>query len=99
MEEPRIIEASPTPPAAPKRSLWGAFFLALVVAALNVGLWAFINRPVNIANWEGKVEGFAFSAFQRYQSPLRDNYPSDDELAADLRIIADHGKRVRTYSS
>lgn len=99
MEEPRIIEASPTPPAAPKRSLWGAFFLALVVAALNVGLWAFINRPVNIANWEGKVEGFAFSAFQRYQSPLRDNYPNDDELAADLRIIADHGKRVRTYSS
>jgi exo-beta-1,3-glucanase (GH17 family)/cellulose synthase/poly-beta-1,6-N-acetylglucosamine synthase-like glycosyltransferase len=99
MEEPRIIEASPTPPAAPKRSLWGAFFLALVVAALNVGLWAFINRPVNIANWEGKAEGFAFSAFQRYQSPLRDNYPSDDELAADLRIIADHGKRVRTYSS
>ncbi|HVJ62287.1 MAG TPA: glycosyltransferase family 2 protein [Tahibacter sp.] len=99
MEEPRITEASPNPPTAPKRSLWGAFFLALVVAALNVGLWAFINRPVDIPNWEGQVEGFAFSAFQRYQSPLRDNYPSDDELAADLRIIAKWGKRVRTYSS
>ncbi|HJU41011.1 MAG TPA: benzoate transporter, partial [Tahibacter sp.] len=99
MEEPRIPEASPAPPASPKRSLWAAFFLALVVAALNVGLWAFINRPVDLPNWEGKVEGFAFSAFQRYQSPLRNNYPTDDELAADLRIIAQYGKRVRTYSS
>ncbi len=73
--------------------------LALFVALLNVGLWAWINRPVQIANWSGPIEGFAFSAFQRYQSPLLDSYPNEQELASDLRIIAQHARRVRTYSA
>lgn len=95
---PRFVLSNPQPVVVQK-SLWSAVLLALVVAALNIALWAYINRPAQIPNWEGKIEGFAFSAFQRYQSPLRDNYPSEDELASDLRIIAKHAKRVRTYSS
>ena len=90
---------SDSAPAAPRTSVWGGLFLALLVAAANVGLWAWINRPVPIANWSGQVEGLAFSAFQRYQSPHQDTHPSDDELASDLRIIARTAKRVRTYSS
>jgi exo-beta-1,3-glucanase (GH17 family)/cellulose synthase/poly-beta-1,6-N-acetylglucosamine synthase-like glycosyltransferase len=86
-------------PAVPRKSLWSSLFLAVMVAALNVGLWAYINRPVAIANWSGPVGGFAFSAFQRYQSPLQDSYPSDEELASDLRVIARNSDRVRTYSS
>lgn len=85
--------------AAPKKSVWSALLLALLVAGLNVGLWAWLNRPAQIANWSGSIEGFAFSAFQRHQSPLLDTYPNDDELAADLRIIARNARRVRTYSS
>ncbi|MEO8673769.1 MAG: glycosyltransferase, partial [Tahibacter sp.] len=85
--------------AAPKKSLWSALLLTLLVASLNVGLWAYINRPVEIANWSGPVEGLAFSAYQRYQSPLQNTYPSEEELAADLRVIAKNSKRVRTYSS
>ena len=86
-------------PAVVQKSLWSAILLAFIVAALNIALWAYVNRPVQIPNWEGKIEGFAFSAFQRYQSPLRDNYPTEEELASDLRIIAKNAKRVRTYSS
>ena len=54
-------------PAAPRKSIGSALLLALLVAGLNVALWAWINRPVQIANWSGPVEGLAFSAFQRYQ--------------------------------
>jgi len=86
-------------PAGPKTSPWSGLVLALFVALLNVGLWAWINRPVQIANWSGPIEGFAFSAFQRYQSPLLDSYPNEQELASDLRIIAQHARRVRTYSA
>ena len=86
-------------PAAPRKSIGSALLLALLVAGLNVALWAWINRPVQIANWSGPAEGMAFSAFQRYQSPLQNSYPSEDELASDLRIIARNAKRVRTYSS
>ena len=81
------------------KSTWRALLLALVVAGLNFGLWAFLNRPVQIADWTGRVEGFAFSAFQRYQDPTKGLFPSESELAADIRLMSKHAKRLRTYSS
>lgn len=81
------------------KSTWRALLLALVVAGLNFGLWAFLNRPVQIADWTGRVEGFAFSAFQRYQDPTRGLFPSESELAADIRLMSKYAKRLRTYSS
>lgn len=80
-------------------STWRALLLALVVAGLNFGLWAFLNRPVQIADWTGRVEGFAFSAFQRYQDPTKGLFPSESELAADIRLMSKYAKRLRTYSS
>ncbi|MEO7198695.1 MAG: glycosyltransferase [Dokdonella sp.] len=87
------------PPVVVHKSFWRAALLALLVAALNFGLWGFLNRPVPIDDWNGKVEGFAFSAFQRYQDPTKDLFPSESELAADIRMLSNHGKRLRTYSS
>jgi exo-beta-1,3-glucanase (GH17 family)/glycosyltransferase involved in cell wall biosynthesis len=84
--------------SAPK-SLWRALALALLVAAANFGLWAWLNRPVAIADWTGKIEGFAFSAFQRYQDPTRDSFPTEAELAGDIRMLSRYTKSLRTYSS
>ncbi|MEP6882183.1 MAG: glycosyl hydrolase family 17 protein, partial [Dokdonella sp.] len=67
--------------------------------ALNFGLWAFLNRPTQIDDWSGRVEGMAFSAFQRYQDPTKDLFPSESELASDIRMLSRHTKRLRTYSS
>ncbi|MEO8011924.1 MAG: glycosyltransferase, partial [Dokdonella sp.] len=86
-------------PDSVQKSFWRALLLALTVAAMNFGLWAFLNRPVAIADWDGRVEGFAFSAFQRYQDPTKGLFPSESELAADIRLMSRYAKRLRTYSS
>ena len=81
------------------KSFWRAVLFAVTVAALNFGLWAFLNRPTQIDDWSGRVEGMAFSAFQRYQDPTRNLFPSESELASDIRMLSRHTKRLRTYSS
>ncbi|MGH8174428.1 MAG: benzoate transporter, partial [Rhodanobacteraceae bacterium] len=82
-----------------RKSFWRALLLTLLVAALNVALWGFLNRPVKIADWKGEIGGFAFSAFQRYQDPTKALFPSEAELASDIRMLSQYSKRLRTYSS
>ncbi len=84
---------------AVKPSFWRALLLTLLVALLNIGLWAVVDRPVHVSDWTGKVGGFAFSAFQRYQSPIKRIYPTEEELDTDLQQISNYSDRVRTYSS
>src|SRR5690606_27444239 len=80
-----------------QKSFWRAFVLALVVAALNFGLWAFLNRPVQIADWSGRAEGMAYNAFQRYGDPTKGLFPTEAELASDIRLMSKYAKRLRTY--
>ena len=72
--------------------------LALVVAALNIGLWWWSNRPHGPEDWHGPIGGFALSAFQRYQSPLKNDFPSDEQLDGDLRLLRGYSSNIRTYS-
>ncbi len=65
-----------------------AFVLALIVAALNFVLWGVADRPTRVETWQGQVSGFAFSAYQRYQSPFNDTHPSDSELDSDLALLS-----------
>jgi exo-beta-1,3-glucanase (GH17 family)/cellulose synthase/poly-beta-1,6-N-acetylglucosamine synthase-like glycosyltransferase len=74
-------------------------FLALLVAGLNVLLWTALNRPAQPPGWTGKIDGFAFSPYRRYQNPIRLIYPSADELEEDIRQLAQYTDRLRTYSS
>ena len=92
------LTAAAQPPVV-RTSLWRALLLSLLVAALNVGLWAFLNRPVEIADWRGEVGGFAFNPSQRYQDPTRQLYPSAAELDGDIRLLSRYTRRLRTYSS
>jgi exo-beta-1,3-glucanase (GH17 family)/glycosyltransferase involved in cell wall biosynthesis len=93
----------PKPAAARRRprllALLTAFVLALIVAALNFVLWGVADRPTQVEPWQGQVSGFAFSAYQRYQSPFNDTHPSDAELDSDLALLSRYTHRIRTYSS
>ncbi|HJW05582.1 MAG TPA: glycosyltransferase family 2 protein [Rhodanobacter sp.] len=75
-----------------------AIVLALIVAAMNIGLWWWGNYPRGPEDWHGKVGGYALSVFQRYQSPFKQDYPSDDEIAADLRLLHRYTDHIRTYT-
>ncbi|MDE2316907.1 MAG: glycosyltransferase, partial [Xanthomonadaceae bacterium] len=87
-------------PSNPYRrpSLLVALLLALVVAALNIGLWWAGNRPHGPEDWHGPIGGFALSAFQRYQSPLKGDFPSDDQIDSDLKLLRRYSPNIRTYS-
>jgi exo-beta-1,3-glucanase (GH17 family)/glycosyltransferase involved in cell wall biosynthesis len=80
-------------------ALLAAFVLALIVAALNFVLWGVADRPTRVETWQGQVSGFAFSAYQRYQSPFNDTHPSDSELDSDLALLSKYSHRIRSYSS
>jgi len=73
--------------------------LALIVAAMNIGLWWWSNLPNGPEDWKGPIGGFALSAFQRYQNPLKNDFPSDDEIDGDLKLLKRYTSRIRTYST
>jgi len=82
-----------------KHPLLAAILLALIVAAMNIGLWWWSNLPHGPEDWNGPIGGFALSAFQRYQNPLKNDFPSDDEIDSDLKLLKRYTPRIRTYST
>ncbi|WP_255367208.1 glycosyltransferase family 2 protein [Dyella sp. OK004] len=65
---------------------------------MNIGLWWWSNLPHGPEDWKGPIGGFALSAFQRYQNPLKNDFPSEDEIEGDLKLISRYTPRIRTYS-
>ena len=89
-----------SPPRSPSRHDWlTAAAIASLVLVMNMAGWHFAHRPVTVPDWQGPVGGFAYSIFQRGQSPLEARYPSEAEIEADLRLLASWGGRIRTYAS
>jgi exo-beta-1,3-glucanase (GH17 family)/cellulose synthase/poly-beta-1,6-N-acetylglucosamine synthase-like glycosyltransferase len=89
-----------TPVARPSSplSFWRALFLALLIAALNIVLWAVLNQPQQVPEG-GKISGFAYSPYQRFQSPRDQIFPTVEEIDADLKLLSTRTGRIRTYST
>jgi exo-beta-1,3-glucanase (GH17 family)/cellulose synthase/poly-beta-1,6-N-acetylglucosamine synthase-like glycosyltransferase len=90
-------------PTTAPRLTWKDLLIALAVAVAamlaNLATWQLAHRPVAAPEFHGQVGGFAYSIFQRDQSPLEARYPSEAEIDADLRLLAARGARIRTYAS
>ena len=86
------------PPTESRFSTLAAVLMALVLVALNAGLWWFANRPNGPEDWHGPIGGFAYSPFQRYQSPLTSDYPSESQVASDLKLLSKYTHRIRLYA-
>ncbi len=76
-----------------------ALSIAVFVAIAQYGVWAWVNRGVEMTDAEHRIAGFAYSGYGRDQSPLTNEYPDEAELARDIDLLATLTKRVRTYSS
>ena len=73
-------------------------FAAAVV--LNAAFWALGNIPKSAGPDILKpLTSFSFAPFRKNQSPLTQNYPSPKEIDADMRLLQDKTKRIRTYTS
>jgi len=76
-----------------------ALAIALLVAAAHLAIWRYSQPPAKVPDWQGPIGGFAFSAFQRHQSPLEHSYPTLEELERDVAILSRYGTRIRTYAA
>ena len=65
---------------------------------MNIGLWWWGNLPHGPDDWHGQISGFSLSVFQRYQSPFKQDFPSDQQIDDDLRLLRKYTGNVRTYN-
>ena len=81
-----------------RRNLILNLAILVSIAATCAGLWAYFNRPVATPAWPENVWGYSFSPFRAGQDPTRNVYPSEQEIAADIEMLAEQTNRLRTYS-
>jgi exo-beta-1,3-glucanase (GH17 family) len=75
--------------------------LILLIAAAYL-LFAWLNnRPQNAGADvpEGKISSVSFAPFREGQSPLTEVYPTTEQIDADIRMLADETRAIRTYAS
>lgn len=72
--------------------------IALLIAAFFTGIWAFYNRPIKVPNWPEQISGFSFSPFYKDEDPVKNIYPTEQELRNDLALVAKQTSNIRTYS-
>jgi exo-beta-1,3-glucanase (GH17 family)/cellulose synthase/poly-beta-1,6-N-acetylglucosamine synthase-like glycosyltransferase len=74
--------------------------LAVIVgiAAISIAAWAFFNRPMAAPDWPASISGFAYSPFRYGQDPVKDIYPTEEEIRQDLVLLSTQTRRIRTYS-
>ncbi len=76
-----------------------SFTILIFVVAANLLLWAGLNRPQAEIAWSGAINGVSFSPFRADDDPLRERFPSAQEIDKDLSFLADKVHKVRSYSS
>ncbi|HEX3897298.1 MAG TPA: glycosyltransferase, partial [Rudaea sp.] len=62
-------------------------------------MWLYLNKPAQPQPWTGKIGGFAYAPYQRYQSPLKLIYPSAEEIDRDLKQLSQYTDHIRTYAA
>jgi exo-beta-1,3-glucanase (GH17 family)/glycosyltransferase involved in cell wall biosynthesis len=86
--------------AAPRSARWaGALTIGLVAAALNALAWLLLHGQQTAPEHPGMVAGISYNGSDRWQSPLQGEGPAADTLAQDLALLAQHTRRVRSYSA
>src|SRR5579863_2087010 len=72
--------------------------IAVSVAALTVSAWAWFNQPDTEPAWPAHIQGFSFSPFRANEDVIAHRLPSDEEIDADLRLLAEKTDSIRTYT-
>ena len=72
--------------------------ILLIITALTIGVWALANRPIMEPLWPDVIQGFSFSPMQAHHDPAINQYPTIEEIDADLALLAGKTHAVRSYS-
>ncbi|MFH2057444.1 MAG: glycosyltransferase family 2 protein [Pseudomonadota bacterium] len=72
--------------------------ICISIAVFSISLWSLLNRPEIEPPWPGRIQGFSFSPMQAWNNPIEQNLPSEEEIDADLKLLAKKTNAIRTYS-
>ncbi len=72
--------------------------IAVAIAAITIGFWAYLNRPEQEPAWPARIQGFSFSPMRADQSPIEGRLPSEEQIDADLALLEGKTHAVRTYT-
>jgi exo-beta-1,3-glucanase (GH17 family)/cellulose synthase/poly-beta-1,6-N-acetylglucosamine synthase-like glycosyltransferase len=74
--------------------------IVLIVMAVNLGLWAFFNRPADPQlDFTGQVKAVSFSPYRADQDPLVNKFPTPKQIEEDIVFLKGKAGAIRTYSS
>lgn len=73
----------------------------VLLSILGILLWRLPNQPqaADVTMPVSKFNSLSYAPYRAWQSPLSKSYPTGAEVAADLKLIAQHASGIRTYSS
>ena len=74
-----------------------ALAIAAGVAFIQYWIWQQFNHGAEFISTNQSIKGFAYNGFQRDQSPLKQSYPTREQLAGDLDLLARISDGLRTY--
>lgn len=80
------------------KSLWSSLLITLSIAVLTAGLWAMLNQPGQEPPWPTRIQGFSFSPLRQNHNPEIGQYPTPEQIEADLVLLQGKVHAVRTYS-
>jgi exo-beta-1,3-glucanase (GH17 family)/cellulose synthase/poly-beta-1,6-N-acetylglucosamine synthase-like glycosyltransferase len=86
------------PSSLSRRNVLVNLALLAGIAAICAAGWAYFNRPIEAPDWPELVSGYAYSPFRKGQGPAQGIYPTEDEIRADIELLAEQTDRLRTYS-
>ena len=72
--------------------------ISLIIAVLTISLWALANRPEMEPPWPEIIQGFSFSPLRAHHNPEKNLYPTEEEINADMALLAGKTHAIRTYS-
>jgi exo-beta-1,3-glucanase (GH17 family)/cellulose synthase/poly-beta-1,6-N-acetylglucosamine synthase-like glycosyltransferase len=74
------------------------FIIPILIALLTVAAWALFNRPADEPPWPNRLQGFSFAPMRAHNDPALKNYPTVEEIDADLALLEGTVHAVRTYT-
>lgn len=72
--------------------------ISITIAAISISFWALLNRPEVEPPWPSRIQGFSFSPMQADNDPTKQKLPSQEEVEADLKLLANTTNAIRTYT-
>lgn len=84
---------------AANRLQWQSLLIVLLVCAAAGWIWHLYSKPVALPAAADKLASVSLASFRDGQSPMNGQFPSREQVEADIQIIAAQVKGIRTYTA